>query len=146
MLLQELSRTINELSIAFTSVIKNDAFVICRYWCCLWLLCRVKWVTLYGTKYQPGMIVVEGHDGLMPTFAQIKSLLALPDKRVFFLCKRVNVLRFVQHLWAFEVIVINTECVLDYNSLYDHHPLDLYSIMYDQASRTFVRPKYHIHE
>ena len=103
-------------------------------------------MTLYGTKYQPGIIVVEGHDGLTPTFAQMKSLLTLPEKRVFFLCKRVNVLRFVQHSWAFDVIVINTECVLDYNSLYDHHPLDLYSIMYDQAYRTFVRPTYHIHE
>ena len=103
-------------------------------------------MTLYGTKYQPGMIVVEGHDGLMPTFAKIKSILAVPDKRVFFLYKIVQVLRFVQHLWAFEVTVMNTECVLDYNSLYDFHPLDLYCIMYDRASRKFVRPKYHIHE
>ena len=49
----------------------------------LFLFLRVKWVTFYGTKYQPGMIVAEGHDGLMPIFAQVKFLLALPDKRVF---------------------------------------------------------------
>ena len=106
----------------------------------------MKWVTFYGTKYQPGMIVIESHDGLMPTFAKIKSLLALPDKRVLFICKRVQVLRFVQHFRAFEVTVMNTECVLDYSSLYDFHPLDIYSVVYDQASRKFVRPKYHIHE
>ena len=107
---------------------------------------REKWVTIYGTKYQPGMIVVEGHDGLMPTFAEIKSLLALPDRRVFFLCKKVQVIRFIKHLWAFEVTVINTECTLDYTSLYDFHPLDLYFINYEQALRKFVRPKYHIHD
>lgn len=107
---------------------------------------RVKWVTFYGTKYQPGMIVAEGHDGLMPIFAQVKFLLALPDKRVFFLCKRVQILRFVHHLWAFEVVVMNTECILDYNSLHEFHPLDLYSIDYDHASRKFVRLKYHIHD
>lgn len=110
------------------------------------LFLRVKWVTFYGTKYQPGMIVAEGHDGLMPIFAQVKFLLALPDKRVFFLCKRVQILRFVHHLWAFEVVVMNTECILDYNSLHEFHPLDLYSIDYDHASRKFVRPKYHIHD
>ena len=109
-------------------------------------LCSVKWVTFYGTKYQPGMIVIVSHDRLMPTFAKIKSLLARPDKRVFFICKRVQVLRFVQHLRAFEVTAMNTECVLDYASLYDFHPLDLYSVIHDQASRKFVRPKYHIHE
>ena len=112
----------------------------------LFLFLRVKWVTFYGTKYQPGMIVAEGHDGLMPIFAQVKFLLALPDKRVFFLCRRVQNLRFVHHLWAFEVVLMNTECILDYNSLYEFHPLDLYSIEYDQASRKFVRPKYHIHD
>ena len=115
------------------------------------------------------MIVVEGHDGLnMPTFAEIKSLLALPDRRVFFLCKKVQVIRFVKHLWAFEVTVentecmldytslydfhplhlmfMNTECMLDYTSLYDFHPLHLYCINYEQALRKFVRPKYHIHD
>ncbi|XP_068691920.1 uncharacterized protein [Montipora foliosa] len=134
---QQADRTANQKLMIQNKMGRDDDNVI---------FSSVKWVTIYGTKYQPGMIVVEGHDGLMPTFAEIKSLLALPDRRVFFLCKKVRVIRFVKHLWAFEVTVMNTECMLDYTSLYDFHPLDLYCINYEQALRKFVRPKYHIHD
>ena len=70
--------------------------------------------------------------------------LALLDKRIIFLCKKVQDAINVKHLQSFVVPVMNAEIIRDCSSLYDFRSLQY--IVCDQVTRKFLRPKYFIHE
>ena len=95
-------------------------------------------------EYQrkPLTLLFKGAVHLNPVFAKINKTLVLQDDLILFLCNKYVVIKYEQHLGAYEVALMNEKAILRQTCLYDHHPLDEYNIVFRKESKKFIRLKY----
>ena len=105
---------------------------------------RASWVTIGGTTYKPGNIVVADASGLLPIFGQIDSIVFVSNS-CHFVCEILITDTYNSHYHAYEVShnLSHTPIIIcQQSSFIDHHVLALYHI----SSLHLVPLKYHIPE
>ena len=65
------------------------------------------WLEVCGTKYQNGIIVTLKKTESALHFGKIEHSLVNENEEAFFMYKEINILSFVEHMQAFEVVETN---------------------------------------
>ena len=76
----------------------------------MYVLLRANWCIVHGMKYQKGVAVHTGGDGLLPQFSCIEKIVTVPGKdnaQVFFVLKEIVTLNYESHLHAYRARVLN---------------------------------------
>ena len=105
---------------------------------------RTSWVTIGGTKYKPGDVIIADSSGLLPIFGKIEHILFIRNEWQF-VCQLLNTDTYNSHYHAYEVSYHSTHTpiiICQQSSFVDYHVLALYR----NSSLTFVPLKYHITE
>ena len=107
--------------------------------------CRVRSVTIQGTKYAIGYILfcyIEEDD--MPVFGYIKDIIIKQEiNNTLFILQPYRASTFNPHYYSYEVYPVSEHLIYLQKELADYHPLSL-SKSFSLPSPTFVRTKYDI--
>ena len=68
-------------------------------------------------------------DDHTPSFCRIEVILVVPCQRVILVCKKYQVMRHVTHIGAYEVAMLNQECIFELDNIHDY-PLHEYCVFY----------------
>lgn len=63
----------------------------------------VNWCKFKGTMYKPKMVLVTGYENNLPVFQEIKRILIIDSKKLFFLCAKLHTLYFDDHFHAYAI-------------------------------------------
>ena len=101
---------------------------------------RANWCIVHGTKYQKGVAVHTGGDGLLPKFSCIEKIVTVPGKdnaQVFFVLKEIVTLNYESHLHAYRVRVLNEGAITvrSQEELITFRPLRICTIVGDNDSK-----------
>jgi len=92
--------------------------------------------------YQARQILVIGRDGLLPQFLQIRETYILPNGTAVFVGHKLHTVKHIEHLFAYEILILNEEVISSYDSLIDHHPLLLHKVKVAGIETLVVRMRY----
>lgn len=67
----------------------------------------VSWLNINGTVFKPGMVVEIDTDGIFRFFGNIQYIITNTDRCIYYVYKKMETLRFSQHVHAFEVVQTN---------------------------------------
>lgn len=105
----------------------------------------MKSVTVSGTTYRPGGVLVKD-SALTPDFVEIVDILLIgADSLCVFMCKRFITDCYNHHFHAFEVAQSEEVVVVEQSSLFDFHVLSQYKLR-THPDVVFISMKYHIVE
>lgn len=79
----------------------------------------VKWIEIYGTKYDNNSIICISNKDISPMFGEIKHIIISPTSSVFFLYTKMNTLYYNRHVSAFQVEKTRNWSCISYNDLED---------------------------
>nr|XP_018901077.1 PREDICTED: uncharacterized protein LOC109033097 [Bemisia tabaci] len=100
----------------------------------------VPWITVKGTTFKKGMVLVIGYENHLSDFAQIETIF-LHNSKIAFVCTKMETINFDNHFYAFEVKV-HRECCqyIELEKVVHTYP----TVINPAAGKLFVTYKYGI--
>ena len=89
--------------------------------CCL--TCSVKSVSVSGTMYSPGGVVITSNS-LMPVLAEIRDILMVDENQLcIFICNHLTTQCFNHHFHSYQLTPSTETILIKHNDLFDFYVL-----------------------
>lgn len=83
------------------------------------------WIEVNGFMYKSSMILLCNENDDIPCFGEIIKICLLPSQSVFFVCKKLEVIKFDHHYHSYHVQLVNSYVLVSHDTLFCEKPFTL---------------------
>ena len=103
----------------------------------------MSWVKVFGTRYAEGCVVITSLTYGQPSFGRMDKVLFVAGI-VVFQYHRLQLVKYSEHLNAYQVLPLCDSHFIKQEDLQDYHPLGIHNGFGQNASKLFVVLRYKV--